>query len=200
MDDTKTRIIQAAIKGVRQYGLEGVRIQNISKLAGLSPGAMYRYFGSKDELLKAAFTWVDMQAADIFENLTFSPQEIMAAPLGTVKKLWQPYFRFWIARPDETVFYYRFRDSEMFPVYDQKRDASYFKSFAGIVHNFITAFPNLSHINRGGSLDLLWLHVLTSTLMYAKYVVEGTLPNDEATEEAIFQLLVTGLTGYLTKD
>ena len=36
LDDTKTRIITAAIKAVRQYGLEGVRIQNVSELAGIS--------------------------------------------------------------------------------------------------------------------------------------------------------------------
>lgn len=38
VDDTKTKIISAAIKAVRQYGLEGVRIQNISVLAGCLPG------------------------------------------------------------------------------------------------------------------------------------------------------------------
>lgn len=30
-------------KTVRQYGMEGVRIQKISELAGVSPGALYRY-------------------------------------------------------------------------------------------------------------------------------------------------------------
>ena len=38
MDDTRTRIISAAMKAVREYGLEGVRIQNVSDLAGISPG------------------------------------------------------------------------------------------------------------------------------------------------------------------
>lgn len=33
MDGTKARIISAAIKAVRQYGLEGVRIQNVCDLA-----------------------------------------------------------------------------------------------------------------------------------------------------------------------
>ena len=45
--------------------------------------------------------------------------------------------------------------------------------------------------------DLLWHHVLTSTVMYAKYVVEGALPNNEETEDTVFQLLSTGLSGYL---
>lgn len=51
MDDTKIRIMSAAMKAVRQYGLEGMRIQNVSDLAGISPGALYRYFESKDQLI-----------------------------------------------------------------------------------------------------------------------------------------------------
>ncbi len=68
LDDTKTRIIIAAIRAVRQYGLEGVRIQNVSELAGISSGAIYRHFDGKDQLLVECFTYVDKQAAAIFWN------------------------------------------------------------------------------------------------------------------------------------
>ncbi len=193
LDDTKNRIISAAIKAVRQYGLEGVRIQNVSDLAGISPGALYRYFDSKEELILACFTYVDRQAAAIFEHLELKPLTLLIDPVGAVKSLWQPYFRFWVAHPDETVFYHRFRDSASFPKYDKSRDVSYFENFIGIVQTFKKLFPGLNRINQ----DLLWLHVLTSTVMYAKYVVEGILPDDQETEEMIFQLLITGLSGYL---
>jgi hypothetical protein len=63
-----------------------------------------------------------------------------------------------------------------------------------MVRAFRGAFPGLKRINQ----DMLWLHVLTSTIMYAKYVAEGILPNDRETEETVFQLLTTGLSGYLT--
>lgn len=36
MNDTKNKIIDAAMKTVRQYGMEGVRIQNVSALAEIS--------------------------------------------------------------------------------------------------------------------------------------------------------------------
>ena len=193
LDDTKNSIISAAIKAVRQYGLEGVRIQNVSDLAGISPGALYRYFDSKEELILACFTYVDRQAAAIFEHLELKPLTLLIDPVGAVKRLWQPYFRFWVAHPDETVFYHRFRDSASFPKYDKSRDISYFENFIGIVQTFKKLFPDLNRINQ----DLLWLHVLTSTVMYAKYVVEGILPDDQETEEMIFQLLITGLSGYL---
>ena len=115
MDDTKIRIMSAAMKAVRQYGLEGMRIQNVSDLAGISPGALYRYFESKDQLIIECFTYVDRQAAAIFDQLSFNPLTMLVDPIGAVKKLWLPYFRFWVAHPDETVFYHRFRDSAFFP-------------------------------------------------------------------------------------
>ena len=196
LDDTKTRIIHAAMKAVRQYGLEGVRIQNVSELAEISPGAIYRYFESKDQLLVECFIYVDKQAAAIFERLSFNPLAMLADPMGAVKSLWLPYFRFWVAHPDETIFYHRFRDSAFFPKYDKVRDASYFSSFSGMVRAFMNAFPSLRRLNQ----DLLWLHVLTSTIMYAKYVVEGILPNHQETEDTVFQLLSTGLSGYLRQE
>ncbi len=193
LDDTKTRIIFAAMKAVRQYGLEGVRIQNVSELAGISPGAIYRYFDGKEQLLVECFTYVDKQAAAIFERLKFNPLAMRTDPMGAVKGLWLPYFRFWTAHPDETVFYHRFRDSSFSPKYDKSRDVAYFGTFIGMVRAFKKVFPSLDQINQ----DLLWLHVLTSTVMYAKYVVEGVLPNNEETEETVFRLLTTGLSGYL---
>ena len=129
------------MKAVRQYGLEGVRIQNISELAGLSSGALYRYFDSKEQLMMECFTYVDKQAAAVFERLSFDPLMMLAEPIGAVKTLWVPYFRFWLARPDETVFYHRFRDSAFFPTYDRNRDASYFETFADMVRACQMALP-----------------------------------------------------------
>ena len=93
-DDTKTRIIFAAMKAVRQYGLEGARIQNVSELAGISPGALYRYFESKDQLLVECFTYVDRQAAAIFDHLKFDPRTMLTDPMRAVKDLWLPIFVF----------------------------------------------------------------------------------------------------------
>ena len=136
---------------------------------------------------------MDRQAAAIFDQLAFDPHAIVADPVGAVRSLWLPYFRFWVAHPDETVFYHRFRDSALFPEYDRTRDISYFGSFVCMVQAFQQVFPGIRQINQ----DLLWLHVLTTTVLYAKYVAEGVLRADQETEETVFQLLATGLSGYL---
>ena len=74
-----------------------------------------------------------------------------------------------MARPDETVFYHRFRDSAAFPEFYSTQETSYFDAFGDMVRLFRRLFPSLTEINQ----NLLWLHVLTTTVMYAKYVVEG---------------------------
>lgn len=196
LDDTRMRIIFAAMKAVRRYGLEGVRIQNVSELAEISPGALYRYFDSKETLILECFTYVDKQAARVFDQLELNPLTMLSDPMGAVKSLWLPYFRFWTSHPDETVFYHRFRDSTFFPKYDKVRDYAYFERFIRMVELFKKLFPALDQINQ----DLLWLHLLTVTVMYAKYVVEGVLPNDQETEDTVFQLLATGLSDYLIPD
>ena len=70
---------------MRQYGLEGVRIQNVSELAGISAGAIYRHFEGKDQLLVECFTYVDKQAAAIFEHLKFNPLLMLTDPMAAVQ-------------------------------------------------------------------------------------------------------------------
>ncbi len=193
LDDTKSRILSATCKAVRQYGLDGVRISNISELAGLSPGALYRYFESKEELLRSCFVHIDQQVAQLFEKIPLVPELSQTDPLGTVRKLWTPYFRFWTARPDETVFYHRFHDAAAFKTSYPKCDVDRFGVPIQAIRFFTTNFPSLQCVDQ----DLLWLHVLTSTVMYAEYVVEGALPNDPETEEEIFQFILRGLSYVL---
>jgi len=193
MDSTKHRILAATCKAVRQYGLDGVRIQNISELAGLSPGALYRYFESKDELLTACFVHVDRQVAKIFDQVEFDPAQVRSDPPAAVWRLWHPYFRFWTARPDETVFYHRFRDSARFHAFDRQRKVNYFDSFVMMRDTFLDIFPRL----RALDCPLLSIHLLTMTVLYAKYVVEGVLPNDEETEKTVFHIIMSGLSAFL---
>jgi len=190
------RILRAAMKGVRLYGLEGVRVQNIAELAGLTPGALYRHFDSKDTLMRECFVMIDQQIAALFEHLEIDVKAISTNPLETLKAFWLPYFRYWTSHPDETVFYHRFRDSACFLKYAKTRDASHFERFMVLVGAFRKAFPGLDRLNP----DVLWLHMLTSTVMYAKNVVEDVLPNTEATEDAVFQLLTAGVTSYFTPE
>jgi TetR/AcrR family transcriptional repressor of nem operon len=51
---TRKQIIEAAGRGFRQYGFAGLGIDGLAKQAGVTSGAFYGHFQSKDEVLHAA--------------------------------------------------------------------------------------------------------------------------------------------------
>ncbi len=56
---TQTAILKAATRLARQNGWKDTRIQDICSLAGVSVGAFYHHFASKQELMNRAFLIFD---------------------------------------------------------------------------------------------------------------------------------------------
>ena len=189
MEDRKIQIEKAAMKCAKEFGLAGLRISHISKEAGVAPGSIYNYFSGKEELLQASFEYVDRQIAEIFDEIEVQPEQIAGQPENVVAQFWFPYFQWLVSHPDETQFYFQFRLDPGFVEYNQKRDIAYFASFVSFVGLFKTIYPKLKEIDE----NILWLHILTTTILFAKYVIDGVLKNDEMTEKTIFQLLLGGL-------
>lgn len=52
--ETHQRMIDAAGQSFRQYGYDGIGVDGIAKAAGVTSGAFYAHFGSKDGAFKAA--------------------------------------------------------------------------------------------------------------------------------------------------
>jgi AcrR family transcriptional regulator len=59
-EDNRDRILAAAAEIIGQDGLEGLSIKKVASLANYTPGALYRYYVSKDALLAA----LTVQAVD----------------------------------------------------------------------------------------------------------------------------------------
>lgn len=53
-EQTRNRIIEAAGKGIRENGYGGIGVDGIAKAAGVTSGAIYGHFGSKDKVFEAS--------------------------------------------------------------------------------------------------------------------------------------------------
>ena len=73
--DTRTNILKTALLLFLEKGYKDVSYQDLVKKTGLSKGAMYHYFASKEELLNAVF--------DLFSQSSSQPTSI--APEDMVK-------------------------------------------------------------------------------------------------------------------
>lgn len=56
-EENRAALVQAASKLFREKGIDGVGVAEISKAAGLTHGALYAHFQSKEELAAEAFAW-----------------------------------------------------------------------------------------------------------------------------------------------
>ncbi|MEA5039170.1 MAG: TetR/AcrR family transcriptional regulator [Clostridiaceae bacterium] len=191
--NSSARIMDAAIRAVREMGLENLTTRRIAQLAETSPGNMYTFFSGKEELLEQCFYKVDKEIAALFTRVALPSDMIRNDPIGGVRKLWYIYFDYLMKNPDKTIFYYRFRTSASFPEFQRRRDESYFVPFLRLAEQLGRRSLVSGRINA----DVLWIYVLNTTLMYAKYIIEGVLPDTPATAESIFALLLGGLRQFL---
>lgn len=56
---TKERIFEAAIDLFSERGYDGVSIRDIGRAAGVSEGAVYKHYASKDDILESIFAYVE---------------------------------------------------------------------------------------------------------------------------------------------
>jgi len=68
---TRDKIIQAALEVFADKGLHGATVVEIAKAAGITGGALYRYFDSKEEIFQAVVEahTTTMQALDLVRDL-----------------------------------------------------------------------------------------------------------------------------------
>lgn len=196
MEDKREKIMRGAMEGVAESGLEGLNMKTVSALSGCNASTIYTLFNGKEHLLRCCFEKVDHQIAGLFWRARLDPLALAEDPEGELRRHWTRYFRFLVDHPVETLFYVRYRGGSRFAAYDKTRDISHFADFMGIVK----AFDRQYHVFEGVPSDLVWLHLLTTTLMYARYVVEGILPRDAATQERIFQIEMNGLRSLMAAD
>jgi len=62
--ETKTRILDAAIREFAENGLAGARTEQIAAAAGVNKALLYYYFGSKEKLYEAALELVSERVRD----------------------------------------------------------------------------------------------------------------------------------------
>ena len=76
----RDRILEAAVQVAVEDGIDGLAIARVAELADYTPGALYRYYPSKDALLTAVVERVIGELAELIREADASAAE----PLGRV--------------------------------------------------------------------------------------------------------------------
>jgi len=78
LDTRRRQIIDAAYRCFARKGFHQASMRDIYAEAGLSPGAVYHYFKSKEEIIEASFVFDYQRGLPVFERAAEDPDPITA--------------------------------------------------------------------------------------------------------------------------
>ena len=103
-DDPRERILQAAMDAIAERGMAGLRMSDVGKRVGMSPGHILYYFRSKQSLLLETLRWSDdrlaAQRAQELPQLTTARERLerfvaIYLPSGTDHAEWLLWLQTW---------------------------------------------------------------------------------------------------------
>ena len=84
-DETRNRILDAALRLFRERGFAETTMRDVATAAGVATGAAYYYFRSKEELVLAFYVRTDQEAAEVFAAAIESSKDLKKRMRGLVE-------------------------------------------------------------------------------------------------------------------
>jgi AcrR family transcriptional regulator len=84
LEARRQQILDAAAECFAQKGFHGTTMHDICQMAELSPGAVYRYFASKDDIIAAMEEQGKQHSAAVIEAVTSEREDTLAVLEGLV--------------------------------------------------------------------------------------------------------------------
>lgn len=105
--DKREAILLATLEVMAEYGFENAPISLISKRSKASPGIIYHYFTSKEELVEAVYNRIYSKSLQAFEAVD-DPQAALPSRFQT---LWLTVYHYFFEHPLEVSFLDQYENS-----------------------------------------------------------------------------------------
>ncbi len=192
----KEEFLDATMRIVAESGLDNFSMKKVTNKIGVSEALIYKYFPTKEILLYACFESVHKRIAALYADVRIPSISTAEDLYVFVRTLWMTYFKFLVDNGYKTVYYFDYRDSPHIRNVTERDDEAkqtYFKGFASLIHSLEARFKLKQNVDS----PFLWTYILDTSGVFAKRVIRGELPSDEAAFAQIWQLLSDGILGLI---
>jgi AcrR family transcriptional regulator len=87
----RQEILDAASRMFVEHGIDGATMQDIAAGSDLTAGALYRYFDSKEDLVRATLEYCEQRNAEIFQRAAATAQSPLEALSNTGRGVWESF-------------------------------------------------------------------------------------------------------------
>jgi len=183
--DTRQRILDAAMRCFSESGFHSASMQQICAAANMSPGGVYRYFASKDDIIGAIFEHVHARNTQYFERMAAE-----GVTLETFSEVGFSCLRDLTAGPERGMFCEVFAEARRNPEMRGVVDATYQKALA-LLQVALTRLQAIGEIDT--SLDVN----VVATLLMA--IGDGLIVRMRVDHDLQFETLWPALNALITR-
>lgn len=99
--------MQATLSLTTERGLQGVTIALIAREAQASPGIIYHYFESKDEIVHTLYRTIKRELG----QFVVTEELFSLSPLERLKQVWLQTFHYYVTQPQKAIFLEQYKNS-----------------------------------------------------------------------------------------
>ena len=199
--DLRRVLVEAALQLVSEGGMEAVSVREAARRAGVSPGAPFRHFPSRDALMQAVAEEaqrrfrIEIEAA-LAEGPSEGPSEGLSDPLGRFRCLGLAYLRWAMRNPSH------FEIISSRRLFDHDRAAAVSSDNAELIELTGRTLADAFAAGQLRPVDLKQVQIAGRALVYgfARMNIDGhfprwgvAAPEAERTAEAILDLFIAGI-------
>lgn len=174
--DRRTTILQATLDLVAERGLLNTTIALIAKQAKSSPGIIYHYFESKDEIVHSLYEIILKQYAQAMRQAN----PLIPDLLEWFKRLWLATFHYFMAHPKHASFLEQYKNS----AYGQNRQSIETDEDLASLLQVIREGINQGLI-KDRPFDVIYVLTVGVAISLAKLQIAGIIQLDETALEEI---------------
>lgn len=191
MAGKRDEMLQTALRIIASSGASDFSSKMIAAELGCSEALVYKYFPSKNDLMKGCLEYIHSLNDELFRDIFPKVLEGIDDPFDRIRAMSDAYLKFHIDHWSETLAFEQLRKSihqdEIREDYKamQLEDIQYVIEIAGL-ESYAKDFEEIL------PLKVWWLHMIHVTTFFVKKVYYGILEDDESTYELFFNLLYKG--------
>ena len=174
--------VHAAIRMVYEVGIENLRTKDVADLTSFSEATLFRFFPSKDILLRETFLYIDKEVSDLLTQCAYIRNPDNTPFELAVYAIWHKVYRYLLEHREETIFLIRYRYSSLYTDEVRSKRQAYNGGFDRAYAVFEKHLGTASHSYRGFIIN----YIFELTLCFAEKIITGKVEDTEATEGFIW--------------
>lgn len=196
LESRKLSIIDTTMKVASEVGLDVLTVNQVAKRAGISEALIFKYFISKEQLLRECYYAVSQQYLDYANQLEPLSTDDRQEAEKYIHGFWEKMFNYLVELDYRTIYFMRFRETKYFNEIEEE-SRIFFRDGLQKFMSFFREMDQLFHMNWEETGKLTMLYGIGLSAIFLKRIIRGGIENNQENRDMIWALIWRGMSGGL---